>query len=399
MEKDIQILMVAPQPFFENRGVPISVYLRCRALTNLGCQIDLVTFPQGQQSVPDGLNLCRIPNLFGIGHVPAGPSLRKLLLDFVMFFYLIWFLASTDKNFACIHAHEEGSFLAIPISWIFNLPLVYDYHSNLAEITRDSQYGLFDRLMDRLEMIALKGSEAAICVTPSLTEHVRDRVPNNTVFSVPDTAQEEILNDPDGSENTIPENLKKWLDEQKITLVYTGSLAGYQTMDLFLEGMAKSARRNQMQFLLVGGTSSELNDIRTIINNLQLNSEIMLSGRVQGEEIPAYLDVADVLVAPRAECRNTPLKIYTYLWAGKPMLVSDVEAHRVIFAEEEVIWAEPSVKGYKKALDALFETDLAGMKQRIEGKYEAEYAFERFQERHAPFVEWLRTGPERTELR
>ena len=40
--------MIAPEPFFEPRGTPFSEYHRIRALTELGHQVDLVTYPFGQ---------------------------------------------------------------------------------------------------------------------------------------------------------------------------------------------------------------------------------------------------------------------------------------------------------------------------------------------------------------
>jgi glycosyltransferase involved in cell wall biosynthesis len=383
--------MVAPQPFFENRGVPISVYLRCRSLANLDCTVDLVTFPQGNDNAPEGTSIYRIPNPLAFDHVPAGPSVRKLFLDVVLVFYLIWFLATTNKEYSCISAHEEGSFFVLPVAWLFGLPLVYDYHSSLLEITRDSSYSIFSGLMDWLESIALKASSAVVCVIPTLVDHVRGRVKHDNIFLVPDTAQEELGGDQLSRPTGINEDVKSWIDDEKITMVYTGSLAGYQTMDLFLQGMSESSALNELQFLLVGGTDEELRELQETIDALEIDSRVKLTGRVPGEAVPAYLKVADVLVAPRAECRNTPMKIYTYMWAGKPMLVSDVECHRVIFDADEVIWAEPTATGYRQALDSLPDLNLADFQRTIEGKYREQYSLDRFQERHQPFVDWLRT--------
>ena len=44
----VRILMIAPEPFFEPRGTPFSEFHRIRALTALGHQVDLVTYPFGQ---------------------------------------------------------------------------------------------------------------------------------------------------------------------------------------------------------------------------------------------------------------------------------------------------------------------------------------------------------------
>ncbi len=44
----MRILMIAPEPFFEPRGTPFSEFHRIRALTALGHQVDLVTYPFGE---------------------------------------------------------------------------------------------------------------------------------------------------------------------------------------------------------------------------------------------------------------------------------------------------------------------------------------------------------------
>src|ERR1051326_4489730 len=46
--QSMRILMIAPEPFFEPRGTPFSEYHRIKALTTLGHEIDLVTYPFGQ---------------------------------------------------------------------------------------------------------------------------------------------------------------------------------------------------------------------------------------------------------------------------------------------------------------------------------------------------------------
>ena len=40
--------MIAPQPFFEPRGTPFSVLGRLRALSELGHEVDLVTYHVGR---------------------------------------------------------------------------------------------------------------------------------------------------------------------------------------------------------------------------------------------------------------------------------------------------------------------------------------------------------------
>ena len=53
----MRILMIAPEPFFEPRGTPFSEFHRIRALTALGHQVDLVTYPFGEDVSMPGLRV------------------------------------------------------------------------------------------------------------------------------------------------------------------------------------------------------------------------------------------------------------------------------------------------------------------------------------------------------
>ena len=53
-----------PHPVYSPRGTPISVLNRCRALAELGHEVDLVTYPMGED-VP-------VPGLHYLGHVRPG---------------------------------------------------------------------------------------------------------------------------------------------------------------------------------------------------------------------------------------------------------------------------------------------------------------------------------------
>lgn len=78
---NIKILMIAPQPFFEDRGTPISVLGRLKALSDLGYTVDLLTYPIGADVSMPGLTIYRTMGLPFIDKVRIGPSLKKALLD------------------------------------------------------------------------------------------------------------------------------------------------------------------------------------------------------------------------------------------------------------------------------------------------------------------------------
>src|SRR5690606_7868333 len=76
-----RVLVVTPQPFFEERGTPIAVAMAARALVETGYAVDVLAFPVGTDPGIKGVRIDRCANPFGFRHVRVGFSLRKALLD------------------------------------------------------------------------------------------------------------------------------------------------------------------------------------------------------------------------------------------------------------------------------------------------------------------------------
>jgi glycosyltransferase involved in cell wall biosynthesis len=53
----------------------------------------------------------------------------------------------------------------------------------------------------------------------------------------------------------------------------------------------------------------------------------IFTGEQPAEDIPGYLAAADVLVSPRSRGKNTPLKIYQYLRAARPIVATNLLTH------------------------------------------------------------------------
>ncbi len=107
----MNILMLAPEPFFQPRGTPISIYFRIRALADLGHNIDLVTYHLGENKTIKNLKILRIPDLFFIKKIKIGPSLAKIPLDFLLLLRAMFQL--TKKPYDLIYSHEEAGFLGL----------------------------------------------------------------------------------------------------------------------------------------------------------------------------------------------------------------------------------------------------------------------------------------------
>src|SRR5687767_14166924 len=76
-----RVLVVAPEPFYEDRGTPIAVCQLLKALSQLSYEVDLLTYPIGSDVDIPGVRCLRTSNPLGIRRVPIGFSLRKVLFD------------------------------------------------------------------------------------------------------------------------------------------------------------------------------------------------------------------------------------------------------------------------------------------------------------------------------
>src|SRR5712691_10899191 len=151
----MRILMIAPEPFLEPRGTPLSVYHRTKALLTLGYEVDLVTYPIGNQVRLPGLRIYRAPALPFIRKVKIGPSLAKLPLDLLLFLTAVWRLCLGDGSvcrsdtcppdrvadiallgggrYRYLHTHEEAGLMGVLLAFLFGCKHLYDMHSDLSQ--------------------------------------------------------------------------------------------------------------------------------------------------------------------------------------------------------------------------------------------------------------------------
>jgi glycosyltransferase involved in cell wall biosynthesis len=65
---------------------------------------------------------------------------------------------------------------------------------------------------------------------------------------------------------------------------------------------------------------------------------------VPPKDVFTYLELADVLVTTRSTGTNTPLKIYQYLRAGKPIVATNIHSHTQVLNDScsELVSPEPA---------------------------------------------------------
>ena len=135
----LKVLVVAPPPFFADRGTHIRILEEALALEALGHEVTIATYHIGSD-IPEALgsriDVRRIRRLlFWYQKLEAGPDWQKIVLDLLLIKKTL-FLARTKRP-DIIHGHlHEG----VLIGWIVQkllfwrgIKLVGDFHGSLVK--------------------------------------------------------------------------------------------------------------------------------------------------------------------------------------------------------------------------------------------------------------------------
>ena len=125
------ILVIAPQPFFQNRGTPIAVKLLVEELVKIGYDVHLLVFHEGEDVELPGVTIHRGPAPWGVHNIPPSISWKKIVCDIFMFFK--GFALLRRNRYTLVHAVEESVFLAMVYKVILKTPYIYDMDSSLAQ--------------------------------------------------------------------------------------------------------------------------------------------------------------------------------------------------------------------------------------------------------------------------
>jgi Glycosyltransferase Family 4 len=126
----MKILLLAPEPFYRDRGTPIAVNLLLRVLSERGYEIDVVTYNEGRSVAFQHVRLHRIVALPFMRNIRPGFSWKKIICDCLLFYKALRLVPK--KQYDVIYAVEESVFMALVIQWMFSIPYIYDMDSSLA---------------------------------------------------------------------------------------------------------------------------------------------------------------------------------------------------------------------------------------------------------------------------
>jgi len=372
-----RIAMVAACPMPARRGTPLRVERLAQTLWSRGHHVELVTY-----HVADDAQAFEFPvhRIFGepvYWRMPAGPNLRKLVLYDPALAWKLWHVLARG-TFDVVHAHHvEGLITALPSRLRFRVPIVYDAHTMLA--SELPSYGpkpsrsIVQSLGSWIDGVLPRRSDHVIAVTADIRNRlIKDhRLDAQRVTVVTNGVEAERF------AVDVPQG------DGLVRIIYSGTLAPYQDVELLLEAFAR-ARRQRDDLRLVFSVSSPFDPCIAQVARLGIRDAVEVVAD-DFDELPARLAGAAMAVIPRTRCDGIPQKLLNYMAASKAIISSAGSAKLIEHERTGLVIPNGDVEAFARAILRLAanpslacELGLAA-RQHVTANYSWEQAAERIE--------------------
>ncbi|MBR3242123.1 MAG: glycosyltransferase family 4 protein [Parasporobacterium sp.] len=184
------------------------------------------------------------------------------------------------------------------------------------------QNKLARRFLYWISMVIYKKPDRLITVSEKMRQYFLEKL---------DFSEEEITFIPQSPEKLYERRISdpelRGRFSKGFQIVFTGNISPAQNFPLILEaaGLLKEEGFSDIHFVIVGdGMSAK--DVKQAVSDLKLEEMFTFEGFQPMEQMPAYADIADALIATLktegVEDYAIPAKVMSYMALGKPLLIA-----------------------------------------------------------------------------
>lgn len=318
-----RILMIAPTPFFSDRGCHIRILNSYLRLKKEGFKIDLLTYPIGRNILD--IRPIRVKNIIGYKKTSPGFSPYKPFLDIEMYFVAKKLMGKSNYEFIYTHLHE-GALIGIKLKKKFEKKVIFDAQGSLTgELSAQGtikKEGLISKLIWTIEKYITKNSDEIITSTEGLKKFMISNFNIKNIKVEKDFPDKSLFNSKIKSADLkLPKNKK--------IVAYLGGLQLYKGINYLLEAIPYV--NSNFHFLIMGYPQEEAQEKA---KELGISKRITFTGKIPYEKAPSYLKLANIAVSPKTlESGEANAKIYNYIAMNLPVVCFDMPETRQIKKE------------------------------------------------------------------
>ncbi len=254
-----------------------------------------------------------------------------------------------SDRYDAIHSHEEMGLVGVWLARWMRVPHVYDMHSSLPQQFSNFEYPggrWMRRVFGWVEDQMVRRSQAVITICQELQDTV-------IAMGVGDRSLliENVMGgDVDEPPSRLPQEIRAaWNIPTGAPLaLYTGTFEPYQGVDMLAAAAAIVARqRPDARILVVGGEPAQVELAKRRAEASEAGRIMIFTGQQPAKEIPGFVEACDLLVSPRIRGTNTPLKIYSYLRSGRPIVATNLLTHTQVLTPETARLVAPEAEALR----------------------------------------------------
>jgi glycosyltransferase involved in cell wall biosynthesis len=347
----MRVLMVAPTPFFGDRGCHVRILEEIRALRGHGVDVLVTTYHVGRDLAE--VATVRTPRLPWVRRLPIGFSVHKPYLDLL----LLRTAAVAGRRFRphLVHGHlHEGAWLVTRLGRRLGVPAVADLQGSLTGELIDHRTlparGPLPWLARRVERAIVRGPARVLASSTAFARALETewRVPRERIVALPDGV------DPAVFRPGLPtDDLRRRLGlDGKRVVVFLGVLTPYQGVDDLLAAWPAVVRAAPDAHLLLMGYPNEAR-YRAAVAAAGLTGSVTVTGRIEYREAPRHLALGDVAVSAKRSTTEANGKLLNYMATGLATVASDGPVSREILGEAGMFVPPGDVPALGRACAAL----------------------------------------------
>ncbi|NTV55236.1 MAG: glycosyltransferase family 4 protein [Candidatus Moranbacteria bacterium] len=359
-EKKVKILMVAPTPFFADRGMHIRIFEEARAIVRRGHEVKIATYHNGNDIPEDenpGIDVRRIRRLlFWYRKLEAGPDWQKLVLDVL----LIRKTYTLSREFRpdIVHAHNHEG---VAIAWVALLLL--RLHGQRPKLLADFQGSLTREMVSHAYLRGswLRGifravetwindmSDAAVASSWSSAEEISAIRRGGVVEAVLDGARD-LPDLPADDRKRFRE--KYGIGEYATVVVYTGAFIPNKGVEALVKAIPIALRSEPTLHFVLAGFPSNLLD--PLLSKYGVRERVAVVSPLPYFSIGDVLGMSDIAIDPKHEDTGQASgKMLQYLGAGLPVVCFDTPNNRNYLGDGGTYAAEKTSDSLAEAIVTL----------------------------------------------
>lgn len=356
----MKILVIAPTPFFSDRGTHIRILEEALALEKRGHDIVVATYHIGRDlpvELGSSMDVRRIRRwLFWYKKLEAGPDWQKIILDLLLI-KKVFFLARTGRP-DIIHAHlHEG----VLIGWMVQkmlfwrgMKLVGDFHGSLTKEMVSHAYlkqSFMQKVFRAVEVWIDNLGDRAVTSSWNNTEEIQSLRQKDTVVTLLDGTRLGMFDNLPGKEE-LRRHYNIPLD--KVVVTYTGALIPNKGIKLFLEALPLVAeRRDNVHFVIAG---FPVDQIEEYLKQPVFQERATVISPLPYFDLAKILRMSDIGIDPKDDTvRQASGKTLQYMGAGIPTVVFDTENNREYLGESGTYAQAITPESYAEAIITLID--------------------------------------------